>query len=249
MQSLLAISSSIKSTTRRDEDLQRELSRLIVRPPPPPSSSSISSTANAAGGFLTGPRSHQPLSSHQQLPYSYNPPASLSSTSSNCFEVIEKHPIPKTIADAISKAECDCRMGIFPEINRAWFTIDNSFYLWDYNNVAISGNNNNNNSIASYAKLDQLILCAGLARPKEEITEANAIKSLFSGASLPDYLIVLTTVIQVVVLRLDVTPDGGLELKETKISAPTDGVPMRSVRGSVDGGSETGGMIRIWKER
>jgi nuclear pore complex protein Nup155 len=24
-------------------------------------------------------------------------------------------------------------MGLFPEIERAWFTVDNKLFLWDYN--------------------------------------------------------------------------------------------------------------------
>lgn len=28
--------------------------------------------------------------------------------------------------------QCNCMMGLFPEINRAWLTIDNDIYVWLY---------------------------------------------------------------------------------------------------------------------
>ena len=32
------------------------------------------------------------------------------------------------------RAEYKCFMGLFPEINRAWITIDNRIFLWNYLN-------------------------------------------------------------------------------------------------------------------
>lgn len=29
-------------------------------------------------------------------------------------------------------ARAKCMMGLFPEIERAWFTVDNKLILWDY---------------------------------------------------------------------------------------------------------------------
>lgn len=28
--------------------------------------------------------------------------------------------------------ECRCYMGLFPEIERAWITVDHRLFLWDY---------------------------------------------------------------------------------------------------------------------
>lgn len=28
--------------------------------------------------------------------------------------------------------QCNCMMGLFPEIRRAWLTIDSNIYVWNY---------------------------------------------------------------------------------------------------------------------
>lgn len=28
--------------------------------------------------------------------------------------------------------QCNCMMGVFPEICRAWLTIDNDIFMWNY---------------------------------------------------------------------------------------------------------------------
>lgn len=28
--------------------------------------------------------------------------------------------------------QCNCMMGVFPEISRAWLTIDNDIFMWNY---------------------------------------------------------------------------------------------------------------------
>ena len=30
--------------------------------------------------------------------------------------------------------QCRCFMGFFPEINRAWMTVDNQLFIWNYTN-------------------------------------------------------------------------------------------------------------------
>lgn len=51
--------------------------------------------------------------------------------------------IPKEIAFAglnsflpyisiTSDMQCNCMMGVFPEISRAWLTIDSDIFMWNY---------------------------------------------------------------------------------------------------------------------
>ncbi len=35
-------------------------------------------------------------------------------------------------SDRAAVLECKCFMGLFPEIRRAWLTIDNRLFLWSY---------------------------------------------------------------------------------------------------------------------
>lgn len=51
----------------------------------------------------------------------------------------------------------NCDMGLFPEIGRAWLTIDSNIYLWAYDNA---------NDVAFYDKLTETIVSVGLMKPK-----------------------------------------------------------------------------------
>ena len=71
-------------------------------------------------------------------------------------------------------------MGLFPEIGRAWLTIDSDIYIWTYEN---------SRDVAYFDGLSQLIVSVGLVKPKPNVF-INDVK----------YLLVLTTPIEVVVL-------------------------------------------------
>jgi len=73
-------------------------------------------------------------------------------------------------------------MGIFPEIHRAWVTIDNKFFIWSY----LDGSDFN-----EYDELDQIIISAGLVKPKPGVFK-DYVK----------YLLVLATPVEVVLVAL-----------------------------------------------
>jgi nuclear pore complex protein Nup155 len=76
--------------------------------------------------------------------------------------------------------EYKCFMGLFPEINRAWITIDKKLYIWDYINET---------DLYEYDELDQIILSVGLVKPKPGIFK-----------EMIKYLIVLTTSVEIVLV-------------------------------------------------
>lgn len=41
-------------------------------------------------------------------------------------------PLPQTIVRAYSQLQSMSFQGLWPEIHRAWMTVDNVLYLWDY---------------------------------------------------------------------------------------------------------------------
>lgn len=71
-------------------------------------------------------------------------------------------------------------MGLFPEIGRAWLTIDSDIYIWTYEN---------SRDVAYFDGLSHLILSVGLIKPKPNV---------FIGDV--KYLLVLTTPMEVIVL-------------------------------------------------
>lgn len=54
-----------------------------------------------------------------------------------------------------------CEMGLFPEIGRAWVTVDSNIYLWAYDNGS---------DIAYYDGLSETILSVALLKPKPGMT-------------------------------------------------------------------------------
>lgn len=71
-------------------------------------------------------------------------------------------------------------MGLFPEIGRAWLTIDSDIYIWTYEH---------SRDVAYFDGLSHPIVSVGLIKPKQDVF-INDVK----------YLLVLTTPIEVIVL-------------------------------------------------
>ena len=71
-------------------------------------------------------------------------------------------------------------MGLFPEIGRAWMTIDSDIYIWTYEHSRV---------VAYFDGLSHLIVRVGLIRPKPNVF-INDVK----------FLLVLTTPIEIIIL-------------------------------------------------
>lgn len=109
-------------------------------------------------------------------------------------------------------------MGLFPEIHRAWVTIDNKFFIWSY----LNGTDFN-----EYDELDQVIVSAGLVRPKPGIFK-DYVK----------YLLVLATPVEVVLVAVAISNIGGheeLNLLPTNYSVSSDSVNMLKIAGTKNG--------------
>lgn len=109
-------------------------------------------------------------------------------------------------------------MGLFPEINRAWITIDNRLFLWNYSDGS---------DFYVFDGLDQVIVSAGLVVPKPGIFVDDI-----------QYLLILATPGEVVLLGVVFAGGsvfGDLSLFPTQLSVPADGVNMLQWVGSPDG--------------
>ncbi|CAG9806092.1 unnamed protein product [Chironomus riparius] len=96
------------------------------------------------------------------------------------IRTLNKIPIPNEIMENFKNIKCHCRMGLFPEIGRAWLTIDSDIYIWTYEHAR---------DVAYFDGLNHLIVSVGLIKPKPNVF-INDVK----------YLLVLTTPIEIVVL-------------------------------------------------
>ena len=129
-------------------------------------------------------------------------------------------------------------MGLFPQIHRAWMTIDHMLFLWDYTDPR--------GSFYQYDGLDQTIIHASLVRPKPNVFEEDAT---------PQWLLLLSTPVEVVVLGLYTSAGGGgvatgippamngngaaaggeIDIFETGFSVATDGANLLQIVGTPNG--------------
>lgn len=110
-------------------------------------------------------------------------------------------------------------MGVFPEICRAWLTIDNDIFMWNYEDGG---------DVAYFDGLSETILSVGLVKPKQGIFQPHI-----------HFLLVLATPVDVVILGLSFPKaQGGLNdsmcggmqlLPDPLYSIPTDNTYLLAV--------------------
>ncbi|OXB66694.1 hypothetical protein ASZ78_013085 [Callipepla squamata] len=81
-----------------------------------------------------------------------------------------------------SDMQCNCMMGVFPEISRAWLTIDSDIFMWNYEDGG---------DLAYFDGLSETILAVGLVKPKGGIFQPHV-----------RHLLVLATPVDIVILGL-----------------------------------------------
>jgi len=115
-------------------------------------------------------------------------------------------------------------MGLFPEIGRAWLTIDSEIYIWTFNQAR---------DVAYYDGLSHLIVSVGLIKPK-------------AGVFVEDvkYLLLLTTPIEVIVLGVTFGEGSCNEMQlmnKPIFVIATDNVSISVIKGTDDGRIFLGG--------
>lgn len=111
-------------------------------------------------------------------------------------------------------------MGLFPEINRAWLTVDSDIYVWTYEDNA---------DLAYYDGVNETIISVGLVKPKPGVFH-----------NFINYLLVLATSVDIVVLGVTFTegPNNINEIQlvpEPVFTLPTDGSTINTITGTCTG--------------
>ncbi|KAJ2326068.1 hypothetical protein IWW51_002465, partial [Coemansia sp. RSA 2702] len=65
--------------------------------------------------------------------------------------------LPDALFEQYDLLECRCFMGLFPEIGRAWITVDHRLFLWNYEDEG---------DFYSFEGQEQVIVSVGLVRPR-----------------------------------------------------------------------------------
>ncbi|OZJ03036.1 hypothetical protein BZG36_03265 [Bifiguratus adelaidae] len=132
--------------------------------------------------------------------------------------------LPNAIVQQYDILQCRSFMGLLPEINRAWITVDNKLFLWNY----IDGTD-----FYSFEDQDQIIVSVGLVPPKRDV--------FVDGI---EYVLVIATTLEIILLGVSTTDPSGapssyrgqkLSLFVTQLSVPSDDVSMTNIVGTADG--------------
>uniref|UniRef100_A0AAQ4NN15 Nuclear pore complex protein Nup155 n=1 Tax=Gasterosteus aculeatus aculeatus TaxID=481459 RepID=A0AAQ4NN15_GASAC len=170
--------------------------------------------------LLNVPSHNMPsLSGVSDMDYPLQGPGLLSVPNLPELSAVRRVPLPPELVEQFSHMQCNCMMGVFPEICRAWLTIDNDIFMWNYEDGG---------DVAYFDGLIETILAVGLVKPKQGILQPHI-----------HYLLVLATSVDVVILGLSFpqsqaglndSMSGGMQLlPDPLFSIPTDNIYILTV--------------------
>ncbi|KAI8826080.1 Non-repetitive/WGA-negative nucleoporin C-terminal-domain-containing protein [Fimicolochytrium jonesii] len=129
--------------------------------------------------------------------------------------------LPNYVYEQYDSVQCKTFMGLFPEIERVWITMDSKLYLWNFND-------NSPNATSCYDDQEQLICSVGLVRP----TPGVFLEQI-------DYLLVVATRLEIIILGVAFAVKGNpsteLTIFRTDLSIPTDSEHILQIEGSKEG--------------
>ncbi|XP_020651332.3 nuclear pore complex protein Nup155 [Pogona vitticeps] len=141
---------------------------------------------------------------------------------------IRRVPLPHELVEQFGHMQCNCMMGVFPEISRAWLTIDNDIFMWNYEDGG---------DLAYFDGLSETILAVGLVKPKAGIFQPHI-----------RHLLVLATPVDIIILGLSYTTlqggsgalsdsmSGGMQLiPDPLYTLPTDNTYLLTITSTENG--------------
>jgi len=177
--------------------------------------------------LLNIPGENQPsLSGLHDHDYPSLPDVGVGLDSLSELSVEKRVPLPPELVEQFGRMQCNCMMGLFPEIERAWLTIDSDIFVWKYEDGT---------DLAYFDGLSETILSVALVKPKPGIFQPHI-----------QYLMCLATPVDIILLGVSFfksSEGGGGDysseemhlLPDPLFSIPTDGVFITSIVGADNG--------------
>jgi len=138
---------------------------------------------------------------------------------------VKRVPLPPELIEQFAHMQCNCLIGVFASIKRAWLTIDSDIFLWRYEQ---------GDDLAYFAGLNETILSVALVTPKEGIFRDHV-----------KYLLVLTTPLDIVILGVSFTENDPTKemhlVPDPLFTLPTDSTYLMQTMGTSSGRIFTGG--------
>ncbi|KAL8597837.1 hypothetical protein ACOMHN_061370 [Nucella lapillus] len=92
---------------------------------------------------------------------------------------VKRLPLPPELTEQFDRMQCNCMMGLFPEIERAYLTIDSDIFVWKYEDGS---------DLAYFDGLNEAILSVALVKPKPGIFQPH-IQNLLCVATPVDIVL------------------------------------------------------------
>ena len=141
--------------------------------------------------------------------------------------------MPKMVMERFAGCRTVAFCGVFPEVNRAWASVDNTLFLWRYDRWQ--------DVPVEFQATEQSIVAAGVFRPRSKVFQPAV-----------EHVLVLCTTTEIMFVGLCHTGDQFEEIELQTLSqykVPTDNVKMISVASSGDGrvffGGEDGNLYEV----
>ncbi|KAK2179646.1 hypothetical protein NP493_478g02009 [Ridgeia piscesae] len=135
---------------------------------------------------------------------------------------IRKVPLPVELVEQFGHMQCNCLMGLFPDIGRAWLSVDSDIFVWNFEDGS---------DLAYFDGLSETILSAGLVRPKPGVFQQHI-----------EFLLVLATPVDIVLLGVSFSKHfegsafGEMHLlPEPLFTVPTDNTHVLNITGTENG--------------
>ncbi|KAK2489782.1 hypothetical protein MC885_001717 [Smutsia gigantea] len=125
---------------------------------------------------------HPTVSGMSDMDYPLQGPGLLSVPNLPEISSIRRVPLPPELVEQFGHMQCNCMMGVFPPISRAWLTIDSDIFMWNYEDGG---------DLAYFDGLSETILAVGLVKPKTGVFQPHV-----------RHLLVLATPVDIVILGL-----------------------------------------------
>ncbi|XP_052776486.1 nuclear pore complex protein Nup155-like isoform X2 [Mya arenaria] len=133
---------------------------------------------------------------------------------------IKRVPLPPELVEQFSRMQCNCMMGLFPDIDRAWLSIDSDIFVWKFEDGG---------DLAYFDGINETILSAALVKPRKGIFQSHI-----------QFLLVLATPVDIVLLGVSFSHtnseyDEMHLLPEPLFSIPTDNTYIMNIVGTESG--------------
>ncbi|KAK4686014.1 hypothetical protein P7C73_g4121, partial [Tremellales sp. Uapishka_1] len=128
--------------------------------------------------------------------------------------IVKTTPLPDALLQELNYKHLTAKNGLFEEIERAWFTVDNKLFLWNYND---------GRDFNRYDEQDDTIESVGLVRARKDVFVDDMT-----------HVLVICTARKATLLGLSKGSDGGLSLYHTGLSTDTP-TAMISIQGTPSG--------------